>query len=556
MSPKEGVKVSRYSDRLKRLETESGIPVKDIYSPKDIEGLNYGRDLGNPGEYPYTRGPYKGMYRNMLWLKGLVTSCETPRLTNERFKKQIREGQTGLRLNSDVNTHACIDPDHPLGFGEVASNACPHWALPELGETFEGIPFEDVDIELAHGGVHSAFAMFCQLLGVAEKRGENIAKLRGSTINCPIGSHVSHQYHNIPLPLARKLNTDIIEFATRYVPRWHPTVPCIYYPQECGITSVQALSLVLLSATAYCESAIERGLNFDDFAPRLVFSLTGEIDFFETVAKMRAVRRMWARIAKERFQAKNTNSCCVRIALRTAGDTLVAQQPVNNIARITIETMAGIFGGAQSLDSASLDEPFGIPTDEAVTISMNIQHIIAHESGIPLTPDPLGGSYYLEWLTNKLEEEANKLIREIEGMGGIYAAIESGWIDDLFEREKVERQREIEEKIRIIVGVNEYIILKEEEIPIPHYRHDVQKARKETLAKLKKFKQDRNQEKTKESLLFLYEQAKRDENLIRPAIDAFKAEATIGEVIGMIREGQGYSYDFFNMIQRPNFLKF
>jgi len=547
------ITVDRDGDRITSFETQSGIPVKSVYSPQDIEGVDYDRDLGTPGQYPYTRGIYPEMYRKRLWLKSIIVCDETPRASNAKLRQLLAHGQTGLRLVGDVPTSLAIDPDHPLGQFDVASNGCPVFALGELSEYLDGIPLENVDFESAFGGAHSAFNLYCMLIALCDAKGANISRLRGSCINDPIHSLGCHVFNNYPLDVGRRLNEDLTEFALKHTPKWHPFVGCGYDTRESGVDAIQEIAFILSSVTEYCRAATARGVDFEQLGRRITFSISSEIDFFETVAKVRACRRIWARTARERFGA-SPEACASRFALRPAGDSLTAQQPINNIARIVIETLAGIFAGAQSLDLPGFDEPFGIPTKEAEMINLHLQHIIAHETGIPLTADPLGGSYYLESLTGKMELLILGLMNEIERMGGMYKALSTGWLEEQVRVAQIKRQREIDEKKRTVVGVNQFTLPKEQEFAIPLYKHDLTLAREEAIAKVKRFRETRDTGAVRKALTLLREASGKSENVVRPAVGAFSSGATIAEVIGMVREGMGHPYDHFGLISRPAFL--
>ena len=553
------VEVRRYTDVLTKFETGAGIPVKETYTPEDLEGFDYERDLGKPGEFPYTRHLYRQGYRKLPWLKSQIVCQEDAAEANRNFKELIASGQTGLRLLADYPTNLGIDPDHPLAVKDIGCSGVPCWSLQCMEEYLKDIPLENVDAEFAYPGPHCTLVMWGQMVAVAENRGLDISKLRGTTMNCVMSTHGTHLYHDYPVPLGRRINTDFIEFCTKYTPRWHPIVPNTNHIGESGANAVEQLACVLASAIAYCEDAINRGIDFDSFAPRMVFSMTCEIDFFETMCKLRAVRRMWAKIAKERFKAKKPESCKVRLASRTAGVSLTRQQPVNNITRIAYEALASVLGGANSIDLAGYDEAYVIPGFEAHLINLNIHHILAHETGAAITADPLGGSYYVEWLTNKLESEANKLLCQIEEMGGMYEALEKGWFENLFREGMIRWQREVTKGEKLLIGVNKYKVPEEQPelpMPAPVYVHHLEEAAQRNLEKIKELREERDIGKTKEALERLYYEAKDNKNLIRPVIEACKADATIGEILGVIREAMGYSYDHFDMVHRPAFLTY
>jgi len=549
----ENIRVDRAKDTLTRFTTASGIECKAFYGPDDLAGCDYARDMGDPGEYPYVRGPFPEMYRKFLWLKSINTSNESPASTNEKFRRQIAQGQTGMRFGVDVATCHGLDPDHPLARWDVGSNASPRWALCQLEEECEGIDLAEVNLESAIGSMWGNFCFYSMLIALFGKREIPLFKLRVSLINDPINNHGFDVFPSEPLEVAKKINTDIIEFSVKHAPLVHPFVPCGYDMGETGITAVQEMAFILANAIEYSKEAVCRGLNFDDFAPRIAFSIHGGISLFETVCKVRATRKIWAKIAKDTFNAQNKRSCLFRCGIRTAADNLTAQQPINNVPRITLQALAAALAGAQAIDACGFDDPFGIPSNEAETVSLNMHHIIGHESEVALVADPLGGSYFVEWLTNQMEKKIEKLLTEIEDLGGMYAALESGWVHRLWHKEALERQREVEEGRRVVVGVNRYTVPKEMEIPMPQHTFELTNVVEENIRKIEKLRRERSQSEVRAALLNLRATAEKDENVVWPAAEAFKAGATVKEVSGMVMEGMGFDYDFFNVVKRPAF---
>lgn len=550
----EGVAVDRTKDRLVRLTTASGFECKAFYTRDDLPGWDYDRDVGDPGQYPYVRGPYPEMYRKFLWLKSINTSNESPALTNEKFRRQIAQGQTGLRFGADVPTCHGLDPDHPLARWDVGSNASPRWALRQLEAECEGIELADVNLESAIGSVWGNFCLYAMLIALFENRQIPLSRLRVSLINDPINNHGFDVFPSQPLAVSKRLNTDIIEFSVRHAPLVHPFVPCGYDMGETGITAVQEIAFIIANAIEYSREATRRGLDFDEFAPRLAFSVHGGMSLFETVCKVRAARKIWARVARDRFNARKKQSCLFRCGIRTAADALTAQQPINNIPRVTLQVLAAALAGAQAIDACGYDDPFGIPSDEAETVSLNIHHIVGHESDTALVADPLGGSYFVEWLTNRMEEDIEALLAKIEDMGGMYAALESGWVRSQWQKEALERQREVEDGRRVVVGVNRFATPRDLEIPLPRHTYELTCVVEENIRNIQRLRRERDVSGVRAALLTLRTKAQRGENLVQPAADAFRAAATIKEVSGMIMEGMGFAYDFFGAVERPSFL--
>jgi methylmalonyl-CoA mutase N-terminal domain/subunit len=553
------VVVDRKWERATRFNTWSGLPVKESYGPDDIEDFDYCRDLNEPGEYPYTRGIHRDMYRGKIWTRRVFVGLGTPKETNERYKYLIERGMTGMFCAIDQPTQYGIDSDHPLAKGNVGVVGVPLCSLQDAFEIYDGISLESVAATV-QGITYSASVVGAAYFAAAESRGFDLGKLRGSVMNDPLHANFCGWEISSPLRLSLKLSVDFIEYCRKNVPLWHPSVPCGYDVRERGITAIQELAFNFGNAIAYIDAAIERGVTFDDYATRVLFSLSSEMDFFEEICKFRAARRIWARIAKERYGAKDPNSCKLFITVHTAGSSLTGQQPINNVIRTTIESLASVLGGVQSLDPCGYDEAFCIPSEEAATVALNVQHIIAYESGAVNTVDPLAGSYYVESLTNKIEEEATRLLEEIEEMGGMVSAIEKGWIRKEMEKAAVDRQNEVEDKRRIIVGVNEFDIPRHLEIPLKIHRRDrdtEMSSEREQVEKIRKIKNERNIKETRKALIELEKNAEGSErtNLMPNIMESLKSSATLGEILGVIREASGLSYDPFNMIGRPEFLK-
>lgn len=545
-------------ERPLRLDTASGFVVKETYTPDDIRGVSYAQGLGNPGEYPFTRGIHKNMYRDRLWSKRFFTGLPTMQRSNERFKYLLERGETGLIIVPDTPGHMGIDPDHPRVKDHSGCTGTPMYSVECMEELFEGISLEDVAVDLRGDPTFASISEVAQYVACAEKRGLDPGKLRGSTINDSIHCHFTMHWDHFcnPLDLAIKLCVDLIEYSVKYMSLWHPLCVAGYDVRELGINAVQELAFTFAAAIVYIEACLKRGLKIDEFAPRIVFALGGQMDFFEEIAKLRTARRMWAGIMKERFGAKDPRSLKLIMSVKTSGGSLTTQQLVNNITRTTIESLAAVLGGVQSMEPCGYDEAVAEPSEAAATVGLNIQHIIAHETGVVNTADPLGGSFYVEHLTNEIEKETYKLLKEIEEMGGMVAATESGWCQQLVNNAFLERQREIEEKERIVVGVNEFVIPKEEEIPLPispYLKEEQEIFREEIQSKARKLRETRDNKQVRAALEDLRKKAKKgeDENLFRPMVQAYKANATMGEILGVVREEYGYSYDPFGILNYP-----
>lgn len=550
---KEEIVLDRSKDRIIKMQTESGFEPKPSYGPDDLKGWDYARDLGNDGEYPYTRGMYPGMYRNLLWISAQVLQRET--IEKSRAEQEViwMGGAPVFYYGAGDVNRTGLDPDHPLA--KYDAGYCPEfYSLERMGRALKGISMESGIFQF-HGASSQLDDTMCvaQLAAVAEKRGVDKAKIRGSCINDPLDNMATAFSIDFPFDISMRLHGDLTEYIVREMPTYSPFSPIAYDLWEAGCNTVQQLGIIMCSLAAYNQIAVERGIPFDQVGRRATIGMASSMDFFETVCMIRAARRMWARIAKERFGANDPKLCRLRIAIRTPGQTLTRQQPLINIARVAFQALAAILGGASAMDYSSHDEAVGIPSPEARMVTLAMNHIIAQETGVGLTADPLGGSYYVEWLTNKLEEEATKLMKKIDDMGGILKVAESGWLRQLVRNARDERQAALDKGEQIQVGMN--FFRQGEEPPYPQYEfEDMDKVQAELFAEVKNLKENRDIQKTREALLTLREKAKGTENLMYPIIEAFKADATRSEILGMIREAYGYTYDTVDMIERPEFL--
>ena len=547
--------LDRGKDHIVRLKTECGFDIKPLYDPKDLEGFDYDNDLNDPGNYPFTRGMYDGMFRNMLWVDEHVLVRETIEKTREELIPMWKGGYAVVYYSSGDINRTGLDPDHPLAKYDIGY--CPeNYSLDRMERSFAGISLESGIFQF-HGASCQQDDVLCvaQLAALADKQGVDKANIRGSCINDPISNKATDFSMDFPFEIGMRLHADLSEYIIKHMPKFTPFAPIAYDLYEAGCNSVQQVGIIVASLVAYFEAGLEHGLTMEQLGRRTVISMGSCMDFFETVCKIRATRRMWARIARERFGAQDPKLCRLRIAIRTPGMSLTRQQPLNNIARISFQALAAVMGGASTVDYAAHDEARGIPTEESRRVSLAMNHTIAQETGAALTADPLGGSYYVEWLTNKIEEEAGKIIKAIDDMGGMQAAIDSGWLRRMVANAGEQREAEIDNGELIQVGLNFFRIPDEQDTIVKEYKfEDMNKVQSDLSEEVRKFKENRDTKKTREALLKLREKAKGKDNLMYPIIEAIKADASRGEILGMIREAYDYDYDSVGMIERPDFL--
>lgn len=523
--------IEKFPERRKGFKTTSNIDIERLHTPADVSSVDYSKDLGFPGMYPYTRGVYPTMYRGRLWTIRQYAGFATAEETNRRFKYLLEEGQTGLSIAFDLPTQIGYDSNHPMARGEVGKVGVSVNSLEDLEILFDGIPLDKVSTSMT---INSTAAMLLAMyIAVGEKQGVALDKLSGTIQNDMLKEYVARGTHIFPPKPSMRLAIDIIEYCSKNMPRFHPISVSGYHIREAGSNAVQELAFTLANGIAYVDAAMKRGLDVDSFAPRLSFFFAAHNDLFEEVAKFRAARRLWARIMRERFGAKKPESCQLRFHVQTGGSTLTAQQPDNNIVRATIQALAAVLGGTQSLHTCSKDEAWALPSEEAVRISVRTQQILAHESGVTETIDPLAGSYYVESLTKRMEEEALKYIERIDSLGGAMAAIERGYIQREIQESAYRYQKEVESKERIIVGVNEFAI--EEELPEKLLKVDpaVEKLQRE---RLKKLKERRDGSRVDAALGNLRGAARGEENLMPAVLEAVRAYATIGEMCDVLRD--------------------
>jgi methylmalonyl-CoA mutase, N-terminal domain len=514
--------------------TISGLENEPLYSSDNVD-IDYDRDLGYPGVYPFTRGVYPSMYRGRLWTMRQFAGFGTAEETNERFRYLLEHGQTGLSTAFDMPTLMGYDSDHPRSLGEVGREGVAIDSLADMETLFDGIPLGEVSTSMTINGPAAMLLAF--YVCVAEEQDVPRTELRGTIQTDILKEYIAQKEWIFPPEPSMRLVTDMVEFCARELPRWHPISISGYHIREAGSNAIQELAFTLANGFAYVDAAIERGLDVDDFAPRLSFFFNAHIDFFEEIAKYRAARRIWARELREKYGAKNPRSWLMRFHTQTAGVSLTAQQPEVNIVRTALEGLAAVLGGTQSLHTNSFDEALALPTEDAVRIALRTQQVIAHETGVVNTIDPLGGSYYLEELTNRLEREAYDYFDRIEKLGGVIPAIK----ENFFQREIADAsfryQHEVEQKQRVVVGVNRYQL--DEDTPVDILRIDPGLEQKQ-ISRVEGLRGKRDAAKVEAALTRLKEAGSREnENLMPVLVDAARNYVTLGEMCDALREVWG-----------------
>lgn len=509
----------------------SGIELKRVYDPEDIAEIDYNENLSYPGEYPYTRGVQPTMYRGKLWTMRQYAGFATAEESNKRYKYLLNQGQTGLSVAFDLPTQIGYDSDHPLSEGEVGKVGVAIDSLKDMEILFDGIPLDKVSTSMTINA--PASVLLAMYIAVAAKQGVTPDKLSGTIQNDILKEYIARGTYIFPTEASMRLITNIFEYCASNVPKWNTISISGYHIREAGSTAVQEVAFTLADGIAYVNAAIDAGLDIDEFAPRLSFFFNSHNDLFEEVAKFRAARRLWAKIMKERFGAKNPKSLMLRFHTQTGGSTLTAQQPDNNVVRVAVQTLAAVLGGTQSLHTNSRDEALALPSEDSVRIALRTQQIVAYESGVTETIDPLAGSYYVESLTDEIEKRAAEYIRKIDDLGGAAKAIERGFIQKEIQESAYIYQKEIENGDRIVVGMNKFEI--KESTPKGLLRVDpaVGEMQKE---KIRKLKDERDNKKVEEDLNALKVAALKDENLMPYIIEAVKSYSTLGEICDVLRE--------------------
>ncbi|MBC7232294.1 MAG: methylmalonyl-CoA mutase family protein [Chloroflexi bacterium] len=523
--------LAKWPERYEQFITTSGAPVERLYTPLDIADLDYERDLGFPGQYPFTRGIHPTMYRGRLWTMRMFAGFGSAEETNARYKYLLAHGETGLSVAFDFPTLYGYDTDHPLAEGEFGKCGVAVSSLADMEILFDGIPVDEITTSMTING--PAAVIWAMYIAAAEKRGIPMAKLGGTIQNDILKEYIAQKSWLFPPEPSMRLIVDTFEFGSKYLPKWNTISISGYHIREAGATAAQELAFTLADGMTYVQAAIDRGLDVDSFAPRLSFFFNAHNDFFEEIAKFRAARRIWAHVMKERFKAKDPRSWWLRFHTQTAGCSLTAQQPENNIVRTTIQALAAVLGGTQSLHTNSMDEALALPSELAVRIALRTQQIIAHESGVANSVDPLAGSYLVESWTNRLEKEAYEYFDKIEALGGVIPAIEKGFFQREIAASAYRYQREIEERKRIVVGVNEYQMDVPLTIPLLKLDPEGERRQRERLARVRR---ERDNRLLQQRLAALRRAAKGTENLMPYILDAVRAYGTLGEICDVLRE--------------------
>ena len=521
--------------RKPKFQTPSSIGWKNVYTDKDLTHLDPAQEIGKPGDYPFTRGVYPNMYRGKLWTMRQYAGFGTARESNARYRYLLQQGQTGLSVAFDLPTQLGLDSDHPLSQGEVGKVGVAIDTLHDMEILFEAIPLNKVSVSMTINS--TAAIILAMYLALAEKRGIAWKQLSGTIQNDILKEYIARGTYIYPPQASMKIITDILAFCHREVPKWNTISISGYHIREAGATAVQELAFTFANAIAYLQAALEAGLDIDSFAPRLSFFLAAHNNLFEEVAKFRAARRIWAKIVKSRFHAKNPLSWKFRFHTQTSGVTLVAQEPENNVIRVTLQALAAVLGGTQSLHTNSRDEALALPSQESARIALRTQQIIAHESGVADTVDPIGGSYFVESLTNQIEENVNDYLQKIAALGGTLQAIQKNYIQTEIQASAYQYQKQVEEQQQIIVGLNAFTS-KEEDLrfSLDFPPEQVEKVQISTLQHVKK---ERNDTKVEASLMCLKSAIDQNDNLIPPIIQAVKDMASLGEISGVLEEAYG-----------------
>ena len=528
--------VERYPERRPAFETDSGLPIDALYAPEDLDdrGYDYAHDIGFPGEFPYTRGVQPSAYRGRVWTMRQYSGYATAEDTNRRFRYLLEQGQTGLSVAFDLPTQIGYDSDHPLAKGEVGKVGVPICSLDDMETLFDGIPLGRVSTSMTINA--TASLLLCFYIAAAKRQGATPDQVSGTIQNDILKEYIARGTYAYPPRPSMRLVVDVFKYCAEEVPRWNTISISGYHMREAGATAVQELAFTFANGIAYVQAALDAGLKVDDFAPRLSFFFVSQNNLFEEVAKFRAARRIWARIMRDRFGAKDPRSMMLRFHTQTAGVSLTAQQPDNNVIRCTVQALAAILGGSQSLHVNSRDEALALPTEESAQLSLRTQQILAYESGAADVVDPLGGSWYIESLTNDLEAQALDYIHRIDDMGGAVAAIENGFQMREIGDAAYRHRQEVESGDRIIVGVNRY---NTEEPPVEGLMRVDEEAARQQVARLERLRRERDGEASQAALTRLSDAARSDANTVPAILECVEAYCTLGEMSGVLREAFG-----------------
>jgi methylmalonyl-CoA mutase N-terminal domain/subunit len=523
--------LKRAAERQEKFETSSGVEIDTVYTPEDLPDFDYVRDLGYPGEYPFTRGVQANMYRGRIWTIRQYAGFGTAEETNQRYRYLLEQGQTGLSIAFDLPTQIGYDSDHPLARGEVGKVGVAIDSLRDMEILFRDIPLDKVSTSMTINA--TAPVLLAMYIALGKKQGVEPAELNGTTQNDILKEYIARGTYIFPPRPSMQLTTDIFAYCAKQVPRWNTISISGYHIREAGSTAAQEIGFTLANGIAYVQAAIDAGLDVDAFAPRLSFFFNSHVNFFEEIAKFRAARRLWAKIMRERFRAKDSRSWMLRFHTQTAGCSLTAPQPHNNIMRTAIEALAAALGGTQSLHTNSFDEAYAPPSEEAVTIAVRTQQILAYENGIADIVDPLGGSYYIEHLTDSLEKEAGEYIAKIDNLGGAVTAIEQGYQQREIQDSSYRYQKEIESGKRTVVGVNKFVSPYPKIVGLLRVKPEVEKRQRERTAQVRK---DRDNSNVHKALMRLEDAARSKDNTMPAFLECAEAYATVGEICDVLRK--------------------
>lgn len=518
-------------ERKDKFETSSHIEILNHYTKSDLPLFNPSRKLGQPGEFPFTRGVYPSMYRGKLWTIRQYAGFGTAEESNRRYRFLLSQGQTGLSVAFDLPTQIGLDSDHPMAQGEVGKVGVAIDSLEDMEVLFAEIPLDKVSVSMTINS--TAAILLAMYLVLAEKKGTPWNKLSGTIQNDILKEYIARGTYIFPPQPSLKITTDILAFCVKNVPLWNSISISGYHIRESGATAVQELAFTFANAIVYVQAAIQAGLDIDAFAPRLSFFLAASNNFFEEIAKFRAARRIWATLMRRRFKARNSLSWKFRFHTQTSGVTLVAQEPENNVVRVTLQALSAVLGGTQSLHTNSRDEALSLPSEKSAQIALRTQQIIAHESRVTDTVDPLGGSYFIENLTNQIEEKVYEYLQKIEDMGGMLKAIDSGYIQKEIQESAFQHQKQIEKKEQIIVGLNEFVHPKQK----IHFKlyYPPEEIEKHQIKKIQELKKKRSKTEVKNMLQKLEEDIRDGKNILPPIINAVKSSATLGEISSVLK---------------------
>ncbi len=528
--PDTKTKSAASAERKEKFTTLSGISLERVYSPEAIVDSGREESIGYPGEYPFTRGIYPTMYRGRFWTMRQYAGFGGAAESNQRYRYLLSKGQAGLSVAFDLPTQIGMDSDHALALGEVGKVGVAIDSLEDMETLFDGIPLEKVSTSMTINA--TAAILLCLYVAVAKKQGANLAKISGTVQNDVLKEYIARGTYIYPVRPAMRIVTDIFAWCRENLPKWNTISISGYHIREAGSTAVQEVAFTLGDGIAYVQAALDAGLRVDEFAPQLSFFFNAHNDLLEEIAKYRAARRLWARLMAERFGAKDPRSLMLRFHAQTAGSSLTAQQPENNIVRVAIQALAAVLGGCQSLHTNSLDEALALPTEDSALIALRTQQILAHETGVTNTVDPVAGSYAIESLTSEIEALAGLYISKIDAMGGTLRAIESGFIQGEIQKAAYDFQRAVETKEQIVVGVNEFVAEEERGVPTLRMDEDIERSQ---IARLNALRAKRDSARVKAALVELQRRAATTENLLPAILDAVEAYATVGEISDALR---------------------